>query len=136
MNQTGSSEYPKKNKKVLIVDDDRDTRDIYSEFLTEASIEVFLAVDGEEGLAKIITDRYDLVILDIMMPKMDGLEILKKIKELPDGSIAKDTTIVVLSALDQPKVIDEAMSLGAKGFLSKSSLTPDQALEKIKEYLN
>ncbi len=123
-------------QKVLIVDDDQDTRYIYDEFLSDEGIEVDLAADGMEGFHKILKDGYDLVILDIMMPKVDGLDILKKIQALPDNEPGKKTPIVMLSALDQQHVVDEAKSLGAVGFISKSSLTPDQVLVKIREFLH
>lgn len=124
-----------KKIKILVVDDDSDTRSIYDEYLTEEGLEIELAPDGEEGLKKILAGGYDLVLLDIMMPKIDGLGILREIHTLPDSSPAKQTPILVFSALDQKHIIDEAVSLGAKGFLPKSNLTPDEALTKIKSFL-
>lgn len=120
--------------RILIVDDDADTRDIYGEFLTTAGYQVDFAHDGAEGLAKIIQGGYDLILLDIMMPKIDGLGVLKKLKERPESNIYNGP-IVVLSALDQEHVINEALRLGAKGFLNKSGMTPDQALTRISQFL-
>lgn len=120
--------------KILLIDDDKDIQDIYSEFLTQAGYKVDSAHDGQEGLSKILQGGYDLIILDIMMPKIDGLGILRKLKEDPPQNIYNGP-IIVLSALDQEYVVNQAMELGAKGFLSKSGLTPDQALTKISEFL-
>lgn len=113
--------------KILIVDDDPDVRDIYEETLSEAGYQVELAVDGQEGLDKILKGGYDLILLDIMMPKVDGLTVLKKVKE---GSPWK-TPIVVLSQLNEEKVQQDAKDLGAKDYLIKSDLTPDQIVSKI-----
>ncbi|MBI2011753.1 response regulator [Candidatus Daviesbacteria bacterium] len=119
--------------KILLIDDDQDTRDIYSEFLTNGGFSVDLAADGEEGLAKILQGGYDLILLDIMMPKIDGITILKKLKENPPD--VYNGPIVILSALDQEYVVKSAMELGAKGFLAKSSMNPDEALKKISEFM-
>ncbi|MDO8498738.1 MAG: response regulator [bacterium] len=120
--------------KVLLIDDDSDTRDIYREFLTEAGYEVDLAQDGQEGLAKILQGGYDLILLDIMLPKIDGLGILRKIQTRPQPT-HYNGPIIVLSALDQDYIVKEALGLGAKGYLAKSGMTPDQALSKISEFL-
>ncbi len=119
--------------KILIIDDDKDTLDIYYQFLTEAGYKVDLAEDGEQGLAKILEGGYDLILLDIMMPKMDGITILKTLKENPPN--VYNGPIVMLSVLDQDQIVKSALDLGATGFLPKSSLTPDQALAKIAEFL-
>lgn len=121
--------------KILLVDDDPDTRDIYGEFLTAAGYEVDFAKDGQEGLAKILQGGYDLVLLDIMMPKIDGLGILKRLKEISSNSLSYNGPIIVLSVLDQEYFVDQALKLGAKGFLPKSGLTPEEALDKIVEFL-
>lgn len=121
--------------KILLIDDDKDIQDIYSEFLTQAGYQVDSAHDGQEGLAKILEGGYDLILLDIMMPKIDGLGILRRLKEDPPKNVYNGP-VVVLSALDQEYIVKEALNLGAKGFLTKAGLTPDQALTKISEFLN
>lgn len=123
---------PVKNPiKILLVDDDPDVRDIYEETLSEAGYQVDLAIDGQEGLDKIFKGGYDLILLDIMMPKVDGLTVLKKVKE---GS-PWNTPIVVLSQLTEEKTKQEAKDLGAKDYLIKSDLTPDIVLNKISQIL-
>lgn len=119
--------------RILIVDDDQDTRDIYGEFLTEAGFEVDYAKDGNEGLAKILEGGYDLVLLDIMMPKIDGITILKKLKENPPQGY--NGPIVMLSALDQEHIVKSALDLGAAGFLSKTNVNPEEALNKVSEFM-
>jgi DNA-binding response OmpR family regulator len=119
--------------KILIVDDDPDLQSIYGEVLREAGYKVEGVSDGEDGLSKIIQGGYDLVLLDIMLPKIDGLTILKKVNsESPDRY---NGPIIVLSALNNPEVIKTALNNGAKGFIVKSSVTPDQILNKVVEIL-
>ncbi|RJP46540.1 MAG: response regulator [Armatimonadetes bacterium] len=125
-----NSAYP---GRILLVDDDADTRSIYSEFLEDAGYVVDIAVDGEEGLAKILEGGHDLILLDIMMPKLDGIGVLKRVKEI--NPEVYNGPIVMLSALDQEYIIKEALDLGARGFLRKSGMTPDLALDKISEFL-
>ncbi|MCL4366591.1 response regulator [Patescibacteria group bacterium] len=128
----GQKNYP---GKVLVVDDDPDTRSIYQEVLSEAGYKVELAQDGQTGLAKILQGGYDFILLDIMMPKIDGLEILKKLKSSPPDSSVYNGPIIVLSALNQQQVIETAMSLGAKGYILKSDLNPGQIVGKISQIL-
>jgi DNA-binding response OmpR family regulator len=121
-------------KKLLVVEDDQYLRELYVEILQDEGFEVDYAVDGEEGYHKIYTGGYDLILLDIMLPKMDGLKILEKIKnETP--SIKPNKTIVVLSNLGQENAVTDALSRGAKGYMIKSDFTPDQVINKVKEYL-
>lgn len=119
--------------KILLIDDDQDTLDIYNEFLIEAGYKVEVAKDGKEGLDKILQGGYDLILLDIMMPKLDGMGVLKALKQNPPT--VYNGPIIILSALDQDYIIKTAMELGAKGFLPKANVDPQKALEKITEFL-
>ena len=119
-------------KKILIVDDDQFLRDLYEEILKDAGYEVEVAVDGEDGLAKIQVTAYDLVLLDIMMPKLDGLGVLKKLKEVPT---AHPNKIVLLTNLAHNPIIKEGMELGAIAYLIKADMTPDQFLDNVKKFV-
>jgi DNA-binding response OmpR family regulator len=119
--------------KVLVVEDDTFLRDLYIDVLKGDGFTVDTAIDGEEGIAKLQVGGYDLVLLDIMLPKLDGLSILRKLKDIPSSSPNK--SIVVLSNLGQETAISEAISLGAKGYMIKSDYTPDQALKQFKSYM-
>lgn len=121
-------------KKVLIVDDDVYLRDLYEEVLKAEGYEVMTAGDGEEGVTKLQIGGFDLTLLDVMMPKLDGLGVLKKLKETPPTT--PNGTILLLTNLAQDPIVQEAMQLGAKSYLIKADITPDQLLEKVKEYLN
>ena len=120
-------------QKILVVEDDQFLRELYNQLLTEEGYEVDLAADGEEGLSKISKGGYDLVLLDIMLPKMDGLEILRRYKKQP--SEKPNGSVVLLTNLGQDSIIKEGFNLGASGYLIKSSMNPDQVLSEVKVFL-
>jgi len=120
-------------QKILVVEDDQFLRELYDELLKEEGYDIELAADGEEGLNKMSTGGYDLVLLDIMLPKVDGLEILRRLKdkhsEKPNGPV------VLLTNLGQDSIIKEGFNLGASGYLIKSSMNPDQVISEVKVFL-
>lgn len=120
-------------KKILIVEDDQFLREFYQELLTGEGYLVDVAEDGEVGLSKIQNNEYSLVLLDIMLPKKDGLQILRDLKVNPAKS--SNINIVILTNLGQDLMIKECFDLGAEGYLIKSALNPDQVLTEVKNYL-
>jgi DNA-binding response OmpR family regulator len=125
---------PSPAKKILIVEDDQYIRELYVEILEDEGFYVEHAADGETGYQKMFHGGYDLVLLDIMLPKMDGLSILKKIqKETPP--IEPNHAIIVLSNIGQEATIGKAMEAGARGYMIKSDYTPGQVIKKVKELL-
>lgn len=118
--------------KVLLIEDDEFLRDIYKRTLDSEGILTDAFETGSEGLTALHSQNYDLVLLDIMLPDTNGLELLKTIKA--DGS-KKDTPVVFLSNLGQESVIEEGHRLGAKGYLIKSTLNPDQMVREVKNFL-
>lgn len=119
-------------KKILIVEDDADLRELYTEVLEDAGFEVISAADGQSGLSLASAGGYDLLLLDIMLPKMDGLQILKIIKG--NLSMAKIPAIL-LTNLGRESIIKEGFSLGADGYIIKSEYTPDQIVTEVKKFL-
>lgn len=117
-------------QKILVVDDDQYIRDVYQEIFTGAGFEVTAAVDGEEGLVKVREGGYAIILLDVMMPKLDGLGFLTSLKENPPRKL--NGPIILLTNLAHDPVINQALSLGAKGYLIKSNLNPDQLVAKVK----
>jgi len=121
-------------QRILVVEDDQFLRDLYNELLKEEGYDIDFAPDGEVGLNKMLEGGYDLILLDIMLPKLDGLEILRRLKEKqtqkPNGSI------VLLTNLGQDSIIKEGFNLGASGYLIKSSMNPDQVLAEVKVFLS
>jgi DNA-binding response OmpR family regulator len=119
-------------KNILIIEDDEFFRDLLNKKLSTNDFKVLEEMDGESGVAKIKEIKPDLVLLDLLLPNMDGFEVLMKVKA--DPSVAK-TPIIVLSNLGQQEDIDRAMKLGASDYLIKSQLDIDQVIEKIKGML-
>ena len=122
-----------KNQKILIVEDDQFLREFYQELLVGENYQVDVAEDGEIALNKIREGGFDLVLLDIMLPKKDGLQILKEIKLSPAKRPNK--LIVMLTNLGQDTIIKQCFELGANGYLIKSAMNPDQVLSEIQNYL-
>lgn len=122
-----------KQKKILLVEDDGDVRELYAEILREEGFEVIEEIEGERGLARIREDTFDLILLDIMLPKKDGLAILKELRELAGGELT--TPVVLLTNLGQEAIITEGFDLGAKGYLIKSEYTPDQIVSEVRSFL-
>ncbi|MBI2008165.1 response regulator [Candidatus Amesbacteria bacterium] len=120
--------------RILVVEDDQPLRDLYVLILKDAGFSVEEAADGEVALAAMQKGGYDLVLLDIVLPKMDGIKILEHLKQIPPDSPNKK--IVVLSNLGHDEIIGNAMALGSVGYLIKSDYTPDQIVLSIQEFLN
>lgn len=119
--------------KILIVEDDQFLREFYQELLSAEGYVVDAAIDGEMAIGKIKEGGFGLILLDIMMPKKDGLQVLRDMKTftpaLPNGSI------VVLTNLGHDAIIKQCFELGASGYLVKSAMNPDQVLTEINSYL-
>lgn len=122
------------SKKILIVEDDQFIREFYQELLSAEGYNIDVAADGEVGFQKAQMGGYSLILLDIMMPKKDGLQVLRDLKTQPPKSANGPT--VILTNLGQDAVIRECFNLGAEGFLIKSALNPDQVLTEIKTFLS
>lgn len=120
--------------RILVVEDDQALRDLYVLILKDAGFTVDEAADGEAALAAMQKGGYDLVLLDIVLPRMDGIKILEHLKVNPPDTPNKK--IVVLSNLGQDETIGNAMALGSVGYLIKSDYTPDQIVLRIQEFLN
>lgn len=121
------------SKKILLVDDDESLRQMYTLILKKEGYHLTTADDGVEGLAKIREGGWHLVLLDLMMPNLDGIGVLKGLKE--EGAKEDNGPIVILSNAGYNKVAKEAESLGAAGFLMKAELLPKDLIKEIKKWL-
>ncbi len=121
--------------KILIIEDDEFLRDIYKETLAREGFSVDIAEDGESGFKKLKESDWDLALLDIILPKQDGLEIMRLLRS--DEKFLetnKNKPIVFLTNLDNDNDIKEALKLGS-GYLIKSQLTPEELLKEVNLYL-
>jgi len=118
--------------KLLVVEDDEFLSDMYRELLTDEGYDVDIARDGADGYSKASKGGYDLILLDIMLPKMDGLQILKNLQE----EKVQNGPVVLLTNLGQDSIVKDGLKSGAAGYLIKSSMTPDQVLHEVRVFLN
>ncbi len=119
-------------KKVLLVEDEKELLDLYVSLLQQDGYDVESASDGELALKKITNNTYDLILLDIILPKMDGLQVLENLKKtdkLPKGKV------VLLTNLGQDLVVAKALEYNVRGYIVKSDYTPEQLLKEVKGYL-
>lgn len=122
-----------KNKKILIVEDDRFLLKAYKIKFDHEEIETIIASDGLEGLEKAKNEKPALIILDLMLPGVNGFEFLEKIKA--DEEI-KNIPVIAVSVLGQKLDQERAISLGAEEYLIKTNYKLDEIVKKVKSYLN
>jgi len=120
-------------KKILIIEDDPFLSEMYAAKFIENNFETEVASDGKLGLVKIEEFRPDLVLLDIVLPKMDGFEVLKKIKEKEE---LREIPIVLLTNLGQKNEVEKGLALGAQEYIIKAHFTPTAVVTKVKEILD
>lgn len=115
-------------RRILVVEDDELLRDVYVDSLIQSGFEVDRAADGEEGLKKMLAQDWDLVILDIVMPKLSGFDVLQTYRTgSPTNTIKK---IIFLTNLDKEEELNKIKDFGTQ-YLIKSQLTPGELIKKI-----
>jgi DNA-binding response OmpR family regulator len=119
--------------KVLIVEDDTDIRGAYVFALMRAGFEVIQAADGAEAIKMFERERPDVVLLDMLMPGMSGLDFLR---QMNIANRFPETKILALSNIDTPRVVEQAKGLGASEYLIKVDMTPHQMVDLIKHHLS
>ncbi len=121
----------KKGKnKILVIEDEKTLMHLISSKLEKDGYQVIRAFDGEEGFKKIKSDKPDLVLLDIIMPKMNGYEVLEKIK-----AEGLQVPVIIISNSGQPVEIEKTKEMGAVDYLIKTQFEPAEVLQKVKNYL-
>lgn len=119
-------------KKILLVEDEDFIRELYVRQLTKAGFEVKSAIDGQSGLNTLSAETFDLLLLDIMLPGMNGLQLLREFKTKNPNS---RMVTILLTNLGQEAIIKEGFELGAQAYLIKASYTPDQVVTEVKTAL-
>ena len=120
-------------KKILIIEDEEIMIDLLKKKLVAEGYQVSIARDGLEGLEKIKKERPDLILLDIIMPKMGGLEVMAELNKDPE---LKKIPVIVVSNSGQPIELDEIQKLGAKDWLIKTEFDPREVVDKIQKILS
>lgn len=119
-------------KKILLIEDDPFLSEIYMAKFEEAGFEMSLAQDGSLGLQKVKDEHPDLLILDIVMPNIDGFELLRIVK---DERETKDIPVVILSNLGEQEDVEKGLGLGASAYIIKAHYTPTEVVAKVKAIL-
>lgn len=119
-------------KKILLVEDEDFIRELYARQLTKGGFSVKIAVDGQAGLETLKVEQFDLLLLDIMLPGINGLQLLREFKTQNPTS---PMITILLTNLGQEAVIKEGFELGAQAYLIKASYTPDQVVNEVRNAL-
>jgi len=119
-------------KTILIIEDDKFLRELIVQKLLKEGYETSEAVDGEEGIKKVKEERPDLVLLDLILPGIDGFEVLHRMKE---DSALSSIPVIILSNLGQKEDVERGLKMGAVDYLIKAHFTPGEIIDKIKTAL-
>jgi len=119
-------------KTILIVEDDKFLRELIARKLLKEGYNISEAIDGEEGIKKIKTEKPDLILLDLILPGVDGFEVLSRMKA--DEKLA-EIPVIILSNLGQREEIERGLKLGANDYMIKAHFTPREIIDKIKTVL-
>jgi DNA-binding response OmpR family regulator len=117
--------------KVLLIEDDKFLRRVLEKKLSAEGFEVVSAVDGDEALEKIITDKPDIILLDIILPKKSGFLVLENVKKDPE---LRKIPVLIISNLGQDEDVKKGLSLGAIEYFVKAKVSLDDVVKKVKEY--
>ena len=124
---------PSKSKpKILIVEDEKLLAQMYETKFSREGFDVTTAVDGYEGLQKAKSIKPDIILLDIIMPKVDGFAALKELKALPE---TKAMPVILLTNLGQEEDVEKGRKLGADDYFIKASYTPGVIVSKVRQIL-
>ncbi len=120
-------------KRILLVEDEIFIRELYQKVLTNAGYDVVPTEDGQAGLDKAKSEKFDMILLDIMLPKMTGIDVLKEVRKDPSEYL-KTVPIFLLTNLGQESIIKEAFKIGANGYLLKAKYLPNQIINEVDAY--
>ena len=118
--------------KILIIEDDQFLSELITKKLDEEGFKVVLALDGEKGWDMVQKEKPDLILLDLLLPGIDGFEVMERMKK--DQTLSK-IPIIVISNYGQESKIQRAMSLGAKDYLVKANFTTGEIADKVRSVL-
>lgn len=119
-----------KKNKILFVEDEKMLRETLQEALEDNKFDVSTAINGNEALELLKDNQYELILLDIILPKVNGLEVLQKIRDAGDK-----TPVILLTNLSGPNHVQKALDLGARNYLVKSEYRLDEIVDRVKEVI-
>lgn len=119
-------------KKILFIEDESATQKSLGHVLEEVGYSVFSALDGEAGLKLVKIHQPDIILLDLILPKMDGFEVLERLKKDDE---TRDIPIIILTNLERMEEVERALELGAKTYLTKSNYSLQEVVDKVKKAL-
>jgi len=119
-------------KKILFIEDESALQKTFGEVLKQEGYEMISALDGETGLRLAESEKPDLILLDLILPKIHGFDVLKKLK---GDKETKDIPVIVLTNLEKIEDVDKALELGATTYLIKAEYSLEEVVEKIKKVL-
>ena len=120
-------------KTIIFIEDEPTLQKTVGRFLENEGYEIKSAIDGETGLAMVKKIKPDLVLLDLILPKKDGFEVIKEIKE---DETTKNIPVIILTNLEKTADVEKTLSLGATTYLVKANYELEEIVKKIKEILN
>lgn len=123
----------KKNKKICVIDDEPDLLEIYKTKFQLSSFDVVTARDGEEGMAVIRAEKPDMILLDIIMPKKDGISLLK---DLQADEALKSIPVIMLSNVSDEKTVEKVGKFSTHFYVLKSMATPQKLVDLVREALH
>lgn len=118
---------------ILIVEDDTMLSKMYEEKFSSEGFTVLTAIDGEQGLRSILENKIDFILLDLLLPRVSGLEMLAHLRKDEAG---RDIPVIALTNVAEPTERNRALNLGAKDYLVKAMQTPEEVVEKVIRYLS
>jgi len=121
-----------KMKKILFIEDEATLQKTLGDVLRKEDYEVISALDGEIGLRMAMTQKPNLILLDLILPKLNGFEVLEKLKENPE---TKRIPVIVLTNLEKMEDVDRALKIGATTYLIKTQYKLEEVIEKVKKAL-
>jgi two-component system phosphate regulon response regulator PhoB len=119
-------------KSIIIAEDESALRDLYKSLLDQAGYEVTAVDNGEAAYEELVARKFNLLLLDILMPKLSGLELLERLQK--EGRLTSADAIVMLTNLSDDSKIAEALTYGIRGYMVKSNYTPDTFIEEVRHY--
>lgn len=122
-----------KSKVILLIEDDPVLCRMYTEKFKREGYSVLTAQDGQKGLKMALNENIDLILLDIMLPRISGIDLLDQLRKDPKG---RDIKVIALTNLADQAEKDKAIKLGVKDYLVKAMQTPEQVVDRIKKYLS